>query len=69
MTVKLARAVRLAGASRSAVAVGYNKNVVSCGVIEPMARRLDQVPAAASTGLEQWANHAVGVAGSKSAVS
>ena len=38
VTVLLARAVRLAGASRSANAGGYNKNTIGCVEIEPTAR-------------------------------
>jgi hypothetical protein len=38
VTVKRARAVRLAGASRSAHARGYNKNMMGYGAIDPTAR-------------------------------
>jgi len=38
VTVELARAVRLGGASRSATAGGDNKNTMGCGAIKPMAR-------------------------------
>ena len=38
VTVLLARAVRLAGASRSATAGGDNKNTMGCGAIDHPAR-------------------------------
>ena len=38
VTVELARAVRLGGASRSTSAGGYNKNTMGCGAIDPTAR-------------------------------
>ena len=56
------------GDNRSAVAVGCN-NVMSCGVINQWAADLDHVPAAASTVLAQWANHAGSVARRKFAAS
>ena len=38
VTVELARAVCLVGASRSVIAGGYNKNPIGCGAIKPAAR-------------------------------
>ena len=38
VTVELARAVRLGGASRSARAVGYNKNTMGCCAMKHEAR-------------------------------